>query len=349
MKIGIIGGGQLGLMIAQAAKELGHIIYSLDSNDECPIKSVTDYHIVAAFDDVNAINELIKISDVVTYEFENIILDKIIDSEKKIIQGLKALKISQNRLLEKDTIAKMNIKTPKYTSFEMKKKMKYPSIVKSKTGGYDGKNQYIIKSDQDIDRIQIDNPENYIIEEYINFDYEISVLCTRDIFNTTVVFPIPINHHKNGILFTSIVDGSIPKEIIDKAVEKSRTIVEKLDYVGTMAIEYFVVGNDILFNEFAPRPHNSGHYTIEACNVSQFHNHVLAITGNPIIEPILVHKSIMLNILGQNLCYIKNSYNYDEAYLHLYGKKEYNNNRKIGHITIIAENNLSILDEITKE
>ncbi|MBU1019852.1 MAG: ATP-grasp domain-containing protein, partial [Firmicutes bacterium] len=186
-------------------------------------------------------------------------------------------------------------------------------------------------------------------EEMIDFDYEISVICTRDIFNDIVAFPIPINTHKNGILFTSIIDCSISKNIMETAVNTSKRIIEHLNYIGTMAIEYFVVGNELLFNEFAPRPHNSGHYTIEACNVSQFKNHVLAITGEHVIEPVLKNNAIMLNILGQNNSYIEKSKGYSDAHLHLYGKKEYRKNRKIGHITITSKDNLSVLNEITKE
>jgi len=349
MKIGIIGGGQLGLMIAEAAKELGHDIYSLDSSDECPIREISDCHIIADFDDVNSINKLIEMSDVVTYEFENIILDKIIDKENKIIQGFNALKISQNRLTEKDTISAMNIKTPKYRIFDPLKENFYPAIVKSISGGYDGKNQYLIRNQKDIDQLKGLKENTYIIEEFIDFDYEISAICTRDIFNNISVFPIPVNTHKNGILFTSIVDNRLSKELIDCAIMTSKMIIEKLEYVGTMAIEYFVIDNELLFNEFAPRPHNSGHYTIEACNVSQFKNHVLAITRNQIITPQLKNKAIMLNILGQNEKYIEKSKQFSDAHIHLYGKKEYRFNRKIGHITITSDNNYLVLDEIIKE
>lgn len=349
MKIGIIGGGQLGMMMAESAKKLGHSIYSLDPSIDCPITRVSDKHIAANFSDTKAIKKLIEISDVVTYEFENINLDYIQNNEKKIPQGLYALKVSQNRLLEKNTVKNLGVETPLFSVYNSSKTLPIPSIIKSISGGYDGKNQYKIFNNNDIDQLEIDDSMGYIVEEYINFDYEISVILTRDKFGEIGYYPIPINKHKNGILFTSVVNNTISPEIIEKAQKISKIIIDNLNYIGTMAVEFFVKGNQVLFNEFAPRPHNSGHYSIEACNVSQFKNHILAITGHHIIKPILTNNAIMLNILGQNELYIENAAGIKYAYTHLYGKKEYRTDRKIGHITIVSEDNLSILNEIVKE
>lgn len=349
MIIGIIGGGQLGLMMAQAAKELGHVIYSLDPDETCPIHRISDRHIVASFNNQNAILELIKSSDIVTYEFENINLDYILENDYKIPQGIRPLKISQNRLLEKNTISELGIATPNYSVFREAAKIQFPSVIKSISGGYDGKNQYVINDKNDIDKLEINALKEYIVEEYIEFDYEISVVLTRDVYNTVVTYPIPVNTHVNGILHTSVINDSIPKEIKSEVENISKAIVENLNYVGTMAIEYFVKDNKILFNEFAPRPHNSGHYTIEACNVSQFKNHILAITGEHIVEPVLKKDAIMVNILGQNSKYIQNSNLFNDVYVHIYGKKENRFNRKIGHINIMSDNNFAILQDIVKE
>lgn len=349
MNIGIIGGGQLGLMMAQAAIKLGHKIISLDPDKSSPIIKISSYHISEDYNNKKALEELYNLSDVITYEFENVDLEMIKKYQDKIPQGYLALHYSKDRLIEKEYAQSLGIKTAKFNQYKDNSVFEYPCIIKTTKGGYDGKGQFVIKDEDDFIKTELDPGIDYIVEELIDFDYEISVVISRDYFNNISVLPIPINKHVNGILYTSTIDNSIPIDIKFKAIEYSKLLINDLGYIGTMAIEFFVKGNDVIFNEFAPRPHNSGHYSIEGCNVSQYKNHILAITKQKIIESRLTKKTLMVNVLGQNINYIMNSRNHDDAFLHIYGKKEYRKNRKMGHITIVSEDSVNILEKIIKE
>ncbi|KFZ27540.1 MAG: N5-carboxyaminoimidazole ribonucleotide synthase [Candidatus Izimaplasma bacterium HR2] len=352
MNIGIIGGGQLGLMMAEAAKDLNHKVISLDPNPKCSIASISDTHIAANYNDETQMDLLYKSSDVLTYEFENVDLNLISKYIDKIPQGTKALEISRNRLLEKNMANRLEVKTVKYHKLVNNDIQFYPCVIKTTTGGYDGKGQYVISSKEEFNKLDIDLSIEYIVEEFVKYNYETSMILTRDTLGNIEYFPAPINNHKNNILFTSLITNDFPINILNKMKEYSERIVKELDYVGTMAIEYFIVGDSVLFNELAPRPHNSGHYTIEGCNVSQFYNHILAITNQVINKPKLIKNTCMLNILGQNISYIINAENLNDVYIHMYGKTDYNTNRKMGHITFLGNTLKEInktLEEIIKE
>ncbi|PAT01760.1 5-(carboxyamino)imidazole ribonucleotide synthase [Candidatus Izimaplasma bacterium ZiA1] len=353
MKIGIIGGGQLGMMMAHEAKKLNHQVYSLDPSKDAPIIAYSDLHIVSDFTDYEKVQHLIDITDCVTYEFENIYEDFIKKNVNKIPQKHIALEISKYRLNEKAFASSLDILTPRYkkvTSLKDLENAFYPSILKTNSLGYDGKGQYLLSSYKDALNITFD--KDYILEEKINFDYEISTVLTRDNHGNIVLYPIPVNKHVNGILFTSTVLSSFDKTITKKAFEHSKRIIEELDYVGTLAVEYFIKGDEIIFNEIAPRPHNSGHYTIEGTNNSQFKNHILAITNETIKNSVLLSNTLMINVLGQNTSYYDKAKSLKNAFIHHYNKDENKFNRKIGHITItdleVNEIN-SLTDKITKE
>lgn len=348
MNIGIIGGGQLGLMMGEEALKLGHKIISLDPDTSSPITKISNLHIAKNFNDENALNELYQNSDVITYEFENVDLEMIRKYEDKIPQGWKALYYSKDRFIEKTFAKRLGINTTNFYQLIENKILKYPCIIKTNIGGYDGKGQFAIISKEDIVNVNIKHDVAYIVEEFVKFDYEISVVITRDFFNNIFVLPIPKNKHINGILYTSTVDNSIPLNIENKAIEYATILINELDYVGTMAIEFFVKDNEVIFNEFAPRPHNSGHFSIEGCNVSQFKNHILAITNQKIIKPELINKTVMLNVLGQNMDFIKNIDKDDNAFVHMYGKKDIIDNRKMGHITIVSNDYASIMAKIIR-
>lgn len=335
MIIGIIGGGQLGMMMAEAAKKYQHTIIGLDPNSLCPLSYVADDIIVSEYSDVSAISKLIETCDVVTYEFENVDLELIKKYENKIPQRSDALHFSKNRLIEKEFAKNLNIKTPRFFRY-VNQKVLIPSIIKTTTGGYDGKGQFKIMSQSDIDQFKLNKNTEYIVEEYIDFDYEISVVATRDQYGKKVYYPVPRNTHKNGVLFLSEALNDIDGLIVSKAINSTSLILDKLKYIGTLAVEYFVKDNDVIFNEFAPRPHNSGHYTIEGCTVSQFENHILAITGEKIKDSTLVNPSIMINVLGKDKDYIKRI-NSSNIFYHDYLKYEARSNRKMGHITIVSE------------
>jgi 5-(carboxyamino)imidazole ribonucleotide synthase len=338
-KIGIIGGGQLGLMMAQSAKRMGHTIMSLDPNQHSPITLISDCHISKAYNDREAIQYMAEKCDVITYEFENVDLNILKPYIEKIPQKLKALEISSNRLKEKDFAKNLDIPTPKYKSLETKQDIMIPSIIKTTSGGYDGKGQFRIKSKSDIDHFIINSDYSYIIEELVDFDYEISCVASRDIFDNIEYQSIPVNKHKNGILHTSIIEENIPQDIVALAHEYTKKVLVSLDYVGTLAVEYFVKDNVVYFNEFAPRPHNSGHYSIDACEVSQFDNHVLAIVGEKVKSSNLISNCIMINILGQNSDLLGHVFPSEmRVYTFDYGKHSSIHNRKVGHITYMFKN-----------
>ena len=336
MIIGIIGGGQLGMMMAEAAKEFNHKVIGLDPNIRCSLSYIADKMIVADYNDIESFNRLYKECDVITYEFENVdleLIDKYID---KIPQKSKGLLKSRDRFIEKTYATSLGIKTVGFRMYENELDGFYPSIIKTTTGGYDGKGQHRINCKEDIDHFIAKDDLNYIIEELIDFDYEISVIATRDEFGKVVTYPIPVNTHINGILSVSEVGMNIPSSIVKKATQYTVKLIKSLDYVGTMAIEYFVRGKEVIFNEFAPRPHNSGHYTIEGCAHSQYENHILAITHNKVYEPTLVSKSIMVNILGQHI-FFKWPFPKSSSFVHMYHKTESRSNRKMGHITTVTD------------
>jgi 5-(carboxyamino)imidazole ribonucleotide synthase len=343
VNIGIIGGGQLGMMMAEAAKHLGHEVIGLDPNPLCSLNKVTTNMIVAEYSDLEAIKKLIDKSDVVTYEFENVDLEVIEQYKDKIPQKSLALRISRNRLIEKDFACSLGVKTPRYVQIESKKDIFVPSILKTSTGGYDGKGQKLFLSKSEVDQFPFNHSIMYICEELIDFDYEISVIATRDKKGSIVYFPIPKNTHKNGILFTSYLNQHIPLNVIKKAKHYTKIIIEKLNYIGTFTVEYFVKNNDVIFNEFAPRPHNSGHYSIEACNVSQFENHIRAITNSSLVEPRLLAPTAMLNIIGVEPLELDNLVQ-NGVFVHDYYKHEVREGRKMGHITIL-DNDIERLNQ----
>lgn len=334
MKIGIIGGGQLGLMMAEAAKKYGMEIVGLDPNIECPLSRIADEMIIGNYNDRKMFELLVEKTDVVTYEFENVDLDLVTKFQKKIPQKAKGLFYSRNRLIEKKYVNELGITTPSFEEYKLSYQFEKPVIIKTTTGGYDGKGQYVIKNKSDLAKFIPQFNVEYIVEDLIPFDYEISVIATRDKFDTVVCFPIPSNTHKNGILHTSVIDNTIPRTIKEQAQRHTRRLIKELDYIGTLAVEYFVVGTSVVFNEFAPRPHNSGHYSIEACSVSQFENHIRAITGLEVIQPVLINSSLMLNVLGQDNNLLSQKYE-KNIFVHNYFKNGCKENRKMGHITIV--------------
>lgn len=344
MRIGIIGGGQLGMMMAEIACEHGHTIISLDPNPTCSITKYSEIHLAYNFDDLKGIKKLVALCDVLTYEFENVSAKVLRTIEEILPQKIKALTISQNRLLEKSLAVKLSIPTPKMMKLEKETTLFYPSIIKTTTGGYDGIGQHVLRNESDVLQVKLNNNNEYILEELIDFDYEISVIATKDCYGNVVTYPIPINTHRNQVLYTSVVDRNFPKKISSKAIEYTKDIINSLDYIGTLAVEFFVKDDQLIFNEFAPRPHNSGHYTIEGCNVSQFENHILAITKEAVLKPMLLKSTIMVNVLGKDLDFFHKARNLKSVSIHDYNKKVVRPLRKMGHITITKDS----LKECTK-
>ncbi|AXI08191.1 5-(carboxyamino)imidazole ribonucleotide synthase [Oceanobacillus sp. 143] len=353
--IGIIGGGQLGRMMAIAARYMGYKIAVLDPTQNCPTAQVADKQIVAAYDDMNAIKELTAISDVVTYEFENVDLEaaRFIEAEGKLPQGSLALEITQNREKEKQLMKDAGLPIPSFRVVKSGEECKtaleninFPAVIKTCRGGYDGKGQIKLNSKDDIPQAVdfAEKNKHCIIEQWIKFDQEISVIFTRTAASQIEFFPIAENEHRDHILYKTTVPANISETIGTQAYEAATILADKMNIVGTFAIEMFVKDNEIYLNEMAPRPHNSGHYTIEACNVSQFTQHIRAICGLQLPAIELLQPSVMINILGDAMEAVLNTMpEVKEGFIHLYGKDEAKTKRKMGHVTFIG-NTKEVLD-----
>lgn len=348
--IGIIGGGQLGRMMALAAKEMGYKIAVLDPTKNSPCAQVADIEIVASYDDLKAIQHLAEISDVITYEFENIDYRCLqwLEKHAYLPQGSQLLSKTQNRFTEKNAIEKAGLPVATYRLVQNEEQLteaitelSYPSVLKTTTGGYDGKGQVVLRSEADVDKArELAKAAGCILEKWVPFEKEVSVIVTRSVSGETKVFPVAENIHVNNILHESIVPARITEELSQKAIAYARVLADELELVGTLAVEMFATADDeIYINELAPRPHNSGHYTQDACETSQFGQHIRAICNLPLGETNLLKPVVMVNILGEHIEGVLRQVNrLTGCYLHLYGKEEAKAQRKMGHVNILNDN-----------
>lgn len=357
-KIGIIGGGQLGKMMIQEAKKMGFYVMVLDPTENCPAHTLVDEHVVAKFDDKKAIRFLAEKTDVVTYEFEHIdaeILQTLEQEGKKIYPTAKSLKVIQNKYTQKKLILEHGLPTPAFCVVSSERdianaaeKFGYPIMLKTCTGGYDGKGNFLLRSKEEIPKAYAELGKgklNLMAEKFFPFTVEISVLACRGIKGEIKVYPVAENIHKDSILSETRVPANISKQVIPKAMELAKKVMEVFQGVGMFCVEMFVDKEEnIAVNEVAPRPHNSGHYTIEACATSQFEQHIRAITGLPLGSSELLKPVVMRNLLGEpgnvgktNISGADTALTIEGVYLHIYGKEECRPNRKMGHITTIAD------------
>ncbi|EUJ42822.1 5-(carboxyamino)imidazole ribonucleotide synthase [Listeria riparia] len=350
--IGIIGGGQLGRMMALAAKAMGYKVIVLDPTVDAPCGQVADEQIVANYTDLNALKELAEKSDVVTYEFENVDNDALhsIENSVRIPQGSELLSITQDRILEKAYLESLNINLAPYAVIVDRDDIEqhinslgYPAVLKTTQGGYDGKGQYVIQSEEDIDKaVELLRFGTCVLEAWIPFEREVSVIVARNSDGQIETFPVAENDHKNNILHTTVVPAALDEESIHEAEAIAVKLAEYLHLEGVLAVEMFVTGSGAIYvNELAPRPHNSGHYTIEACNISQFTQHIRAIAGLPLLKPELLRPAMMVNILGQHVDGVNEVLaEHPDWFVHYYGKQEAKIDRKMGHITVLSDNPL---------
>ncbi|WP_025024058.1 5-(carboxyamino)imidazole ribonucleotide synthase [Companilactobacillus nodensis] len=344
--IGIIGGGQLGQMMALSAKEMGYKVIILDPQDNCSAAQVSDAQIVAEYDDLDSLIELAKHVDVMTYEFENVDAETIeeVSQYTYIPQGTKALTVTQNRISEKGFLEDNGFPVVPHAIVEdMKefeqaiKKIGIPSIIKTTRGGYDGKGQIRIEDESFNGIGDLVSSSECILEKTIDLDKEVSVVISRNIAGQTSIFPVIENIHRDNILHLSICPARISDKLSQQIHEIAEGISEKLELVGTMCVEFFISAQEDLYvNEIAPRPHNSGHLTIESCNISQFDAHIRGICNLPMPKINLLQSAVMVNLLGQHLVNARlDVFNHADWHLHDYGKDEIKHNRKMGHITIL--------------
>lgn len=348
--IGIIGGGQLGRMMALAAREMGFRIAVLDPTPDSPCGQVADVEITAAYDDLNAIAELARVSDVITYEFENIDARALawLEANAYVPQGSRLLAVTQDRALEKAAIVEAGLPVAPYREVDGWDELEqavamigFPCVLKTRRGGYDGKGQYVLRRSEDVDNaaalLQV-GP--CLLEGWVPFVKEMSVIVARNVDGETAVFPVAENVHVENILHQTIVPARIPKDIQQRAVRYAETLAASFSLVGTLAVEMFLTADgDIYINELAPRPHNSGHYTINACATSQFAQHIRAVCNWPLGSTELLKPAVMVNLLGEHVesAIERIGVLGGAAYLHLYGKHEAKPKRKMGHVTVLAD------------
>ena len=342
--LGILGGGQLGSLLAVAAKKLNIKTTIYCDDVDAPAQNFCDQFIFGEYNDKKKIQEFVNAVSVVTYEFENIPYETLneMNKLKSVLPKPSVNRLIQHRLAEKDLINKLNIRTTRYVSIEKKSEIEtledfLPGILKTTTMGYDGKGQYLINSVKDLNSLNIDFSKNYILEKLVKLKKEISVIVTRFGNNNYEIYEPIENTHQNQILKHSKIPAEISKKILDESKEWSIRIAEELKYIGTLCVEFFIDRNENLYvNEIAPRVHNSGHLTINAYNVSQFENHVRAVCSLEKVALKKLSNAKMVNLIGnqiepyrKNLELSKNEFFFD------YLKKEIKEKRKMGHITTL--------------
>ena len=347
--IGIVGGGQLGRMLAVAAAQLGYKCHVYAPDAEPPASDVAARSTQAKFSDEEALRQFGREVDVATYEFENIAAGPLaaLTGETALWPSREALEVAQDRLAEKMFVASRGGRPAPFVAVDSLSELEAalaeigtPAILKTRRFGYDGKGQVRIGSDTEAQEAWDSvRGASCVLEGFVRFDAEFSVLLCRGQGGETVVWDSPLNIHTNGILDRSIAPA--PESLapaIAKAEALARRVADALDYVGVLAMEYFAVGEEAVFNEMAPRVHNSGHWTIEGALTSQFENHVRAICGLPLGATTRTAPSVeMRNLIGDDVEGWREILGDPAAHLHLYGKKAARPGRKMGHVTRLID------------
>ena len=346
MRLGILGGGQLGRMIALAGYPLGVRSTVLDPAAESCAAHVCP-HIRGEFDDLQALYRLVQASDVVTYEFENVPVESArwLAERIPVYPPPRALEVSQDRIAEKSFFQSLGIPTPEFRSVDTREEFDaaiaaigLPAVLKTRRFGYDGKGQCVIRTVADAETAWAKlGGRPLILEAFVPFDRELSILAVRGRDGQIAVYPLVENEHRGGILHRSLVPAAdTGEELAERAAEFAARVLGELDYVGVLAIEWFQDGPRLLANEMAPRVHNSGHWSIEGAFASQFENHVRAVCGLPLGRCDAVGHSAMFNFIG-SVPPAADVLKLPDAHLHDYGKSP-RPGRKVGHVTLRADN-----------
>lgn len=341
MRIGVIGAGQLGQMLGEAGHELGIECRFLDPSENPPARSAGEV-VSAAFDDAAALATLAADCDVVTYEFENVAVDALRALDANVYPPIDALRQAQDRLLEKHLFEQVDIPIPGYRKVDSEDDLRAavaelgaPIVLKTRRFGYDGKGQVVIRDKDSVAAAWTTlGGQALIAEAWVDFDFEVSVIGVRNTSGEILTWPLTENVHRDGILNTSRapVDDDV---LTARATNYVSRLLEHLDYVGVLALELFAAGGELLANEFAPRVHNSGHWTIEGADTSQFANHLLAVSGRPLTSTSPRGHAGMVNLIGQIPPAARKALQ-EGVTLHDYGK-EPRPGRKLGHLTVVAE------------
>lgn len=355
MKIGILGGGQLARMLAESSNELGIEIICIDPSNACSAHFVTEVH-HCELSDVEKIQQVFADVDYVTYETENLQMSHIdrLANQFKIYPDMAALKVTQDRLYEKQLLTQLEIPTPAYLPVNSLNELNNaitqlgcPCVLKTRRNGYDGKGQFVIRDIDDAEKAWDAMPSiDLILEKFISYDFEVSLISVRSKSGEIKFYPLTLNRHENGILQWS--EAPYYNQDLEKfAHQYARSVLKKFNYIGVMAIEFFCVNRSLLVNEIAPRVHNSGHWTIEGADTSQFENHLRAIADLPLGSTNASHYSAMMNCIGNEPHDIQGLLQIEGLHYHSYGKAA-RNNRKLGHITICANSKEKLASSVNE-
>lgn len=361
--LGVIGGGQLGRYFVLAAQRLGYITWVLDPDASAPAMQVCDKPLVGAYDDAAALQQLANACDAVTIEFENVPAAslELISSNTRIAPPVKAVTIAQDRHAEKSHARELGLETAPYAVIDSTESIdsavasiKFPAILKTNRLGYDGKGQQTCHNkEQVVAAFNAVSGVPCVLEQLIDLHAEVSVVLARGADGESVCFPVAENVHTNGILDTSLVPASQAASLCQQAQSLAVQFADGLDYVGVLAIEFFVTADHrLLFNEMAPRPHNSGHYTLDATACCQFEQQLRALCALPLASTRLLSPVCMLNVLGDSwpsdgVPNWADVFCEGEAHLHLYGKTQARPGRKMGHINCVADDVASAFEIAT--
>ncbi|WP_126452868.1 5-(carboxyamino)imidazole ribonucleotide synthase [Sulfuriflexus mobilis] len=347
MKVGILGGGQLARMLSLAGTPLGvDFVFLCQAHDACA--ATVGEHLHARFDDKQALEQLAAQVDLVTYEFESVPAESVeyLNRQLPVYPPPQALATARDRLHEKTLFNELGVKTAGFVNLTSLEDLQQavatiglPAIIKTRTEGYDGKGQQFIRDASELAAAwEALHGVPAIIEAFVPFDREVSIIAARSVSGKMAFYPLTENEHREGILRKSTALANDPMQKL--AESYAERLLEHLDYVGVLAIEFFQVGDALLVNEMAPRVHNSGHWTIEGAETSQFENHIRAILDWPLGSTALLGHSVMLNLIGK-LPDNRKVLAQPHAHLHLYGKDE-RPGRKIGHITVCAKDEAAV-------
>ena len=345
MTIGILGGGQLGYMLALAGYPLGLHFRFLDPSPEAPVGRIAN-RVTADFQDQQALERFSHGLEVVTYEFENVPVAaaKFLAERAPVYPPAVALEEAQDRLREKRLFRRLEIPTTEFAEIAKRGELDaavsqvgLPAMLKTCRMGYDGKGQWLLRSAEDVEKARLELPDvPLILEKFVPFARELSILGVRSRTGEIAFYPLIENHHRGGILRLSLAPApNLTASLQQEAEHAARKVLEALGYVGVLCIEFFELGGRLLANEMAPRVHNSGHWTIEGAVTSQFENHLRAILGMPLGSTAAMGVSAMINLIGE-LPESAEVLNVSNAHLHLYGK-EPRAGRKLGHVTVRAD------------
>lgn len=351
--LGMLGGGQLGRMFTIAARTMGYHVVVLDPDKESPAGKLATTHICAEYSDQTALDTISKSCDAITTEFENVPAStlEILAQTCPVRPGAHAVTITQDRIHEKNFLKDNGFPTAPFAVIHSLEDLKSsidqigtPAILKVSRFGYDGKGQFSIKEKSDANKgWETLNGEACVLEQRMPLDIEVSVVLARGLEGEVATYPVSENIHENGILDVSVVPARINKELEIKVLEMAKQIAIALDYVGIMAVEFFISNGELLVNEIAPRPHNSGHYTLDACVTDQFEQQVRAVCGLPLGDTRLLSPVVMINMLGDiwhggNEPKWQKLLDHPNVKLHLYGKREARPGRKMGHFNVLSSN-----------